>query len=242
MRRLGAACTDFDTVRLTLWSAVWLAVHTLVITQWQSLFEQKLDASDNDLVLGVAYGLAACCALLQGARWVELALLYAIDVALCVAPLVGAASLYGLARGTTRLPLYSAFVAYHCCFEFMQPFIIVQISRRLTSDQFGVVFGAGTALGLALQVVIQALLQTDATLRASQHNKFLFFAAIVGVLGALSLALSLVRALVTRQRAARRRTRPSVVDERTGLVSSGGEISARYRIIRSTIPTDDWSE
>ena len=126
--RLASACADFEVVRLSLWTGMWLAVHTLVLTEWQSLFETVLDATNNDLVLGIAYCTAAGFALLQGTQWVHLVLVYATDVFLFIVPAIGSVCLAGLALSSQRIPLYGSFVVYHCCFEFMQPFVIVQVN------------------------------------------------------------------------------------------------------------------
>ena len=47
------------------------------------------------------------------------------------------------------------FILYQCLYEFMQPFIVVEITERLRARAYGAVLSVGTACGVVLQVILQ---------------------------------------------------------------------------------------
>jgi hypothetical protein len=102
--------------------------------------------------------------------------------------------LYGLHNAAREhaIVIYTCFVVYHVCFEFVQPFLIVQMARRLKRAQFAVVFGATSALALLTQVLLQIVLQANSWFRAAVENKFMLFMGVTAALAILPAALALL--------------------------------------------------
>lgn len=190
---LWHAARDATLCKFVVWNALWLAVHMLVLVHYQSLFAEFTGAPVTNLVLGIAYGGAALATLLQSVAPVQRALVYAADVWLMLGGAAAAACLYGMYSQTSNATaLYACFVVYHCCYEFLQPFLIVQMARRLKRAQFGVVLGMASALAILCQVLLQLLLQFVPWFRTAVQNKFLLF---MGVCAALALLPIVTRLL-----------------------------------------------
>jgi MFS family permease len=191
---LWLAMRDTRLVRLALWSALWLAVHMLVLVHYQALFEQFTGAPNNNLVLGVAYGAAALFALIQSFAPVQRILMYSVDFWLALAGLFATLCLYGLHNAPREhaIVIYTCFVIYHVCFEFVQPFLIVQMARRLKRAQFAVVFGATSSLALLVQVLLQIIIQVTPWFRAAVENKFSLFMGVSAALAILPLLLTVL--------------------------------------------------
>jgi MFS family permease len=202
---LWRALRDAALCKLVLWSSFWGAVHMLVLVHYQALFEHYTGAPNNNLVLGIAYGGATVFALLQSFAPVQRALSFSTDVTLALSGAVAAACLYGLYAAKSdanALTIYACFVVYHCCFEFVQPFLIVQMARRLRRSQFGVVFGAQQALAISLQVLMQITLQLAPWFRDLVENKFLLFVGVCGALATFSVLSRLVSCAVSLKKKA----------------------------------------
>jgi hypothetical protein len=191
---LWATMHDARLVQLALWSALWLAVHMLVLVHYQALFERFTGAPNNNLVLSVAYGVAALFALVQSFAPVQRVLMYSVNFWLSLCAVFATLCLYGLhkAEHEHAIVIYTCFVIYHVCFEFVQPFLIVQMARRLKRAQFAVVFGATSALALLIQVLLQVVLQATDWFRVAVENKFMLFMGVSAALAILPVVLAVL--------------------------------------------------
>jgi len=174
---------NLSVLKWSIWSGMWIAVHHLVITYWQSLFAE-IDAEKskefNGYMNAVSYLLAACCALIP--TRIEKFIGPLSSAFLIVFPIINCFLLVGMAMSRHIFLNYAFYILYHSIYEFMGPIASVQIAKYMPTIRFGIVFSLNTTLAMLIQTIIQFTVGSKG-LKLDIKNQFYFYATCLGSVG-----------------------------------------------------------